>query len=218
MKKTLLLIVIVVLLLSLISCGKGDDKTSGEDNRTKSSSSDTKQDETTTSLETDAVSSDLSVTSSAQKNVEAFTKQLINAADGTKIDSLTVTKAENSANGDNYKVYAIISWNRKHTASDSQQIIKDYSDSFASTIDTKLGNVQDLSLVWLVSNLNGTASITYEKVDGLLSLKEETYDKKFGITSEGTTNAAVQTNTGAAVQTNTGAAVNATESESVVNN
>nr|WP_315024695.1 hypothetical protein [uncultured Aminipila sp.] len=210
MKKILLLILICVLLFSFISCGKGDDENISKDNRTESSDSDTKESDNTTSssLDTDSsASSDLSTTSSAEKNVEVFTKRLINAADGTKIDSLTVTKA---ASADNYKIYAIISWDRKHTPSDSQQIIKDYSDSFASSVDAKLGNVENLSIVWLVSNLDGTASITYDKTDGMLSLKEETYDKKFGITSEETTNSALQASAGTAV--------NATVSESVVNN
>jgi len=154
-----------------------------------------------------SVSSDLLTTSSTEKNVEMFTKRLINAADGTKIDSLTVTKSSTS---DSYNIYAIISWNRKHTPSDSQQIIKDYSDSFASSVDSKLGNVENLSIVWLVSKLNGTASMNYEKTDGMLSLKEETYDKKFGITSEETTDSALQASTNAAV--------NATVTDSAVGN
>lgn len=213
MKKTLLLILICVLLFSFISCGKGDDENIGKDNLTESADSAAKERDTTTSSGLDAassVNSDLSTTSSSQKNVETFIKRLINAADGTKIDSLTVMKAENAASADNYKIYAIISWDRKHTPSDSQQIIKDYSDSFASSVDAKLGNVENLSIVWLVSNLNGTASITYAKTDGMLSLKEETYDKKFGIASEGTTDSALQASTGAAA--------NATVSESVVSN
>ncbi|WP_312647611.1 hypothetical protein [Aminipila sp.] len=210
MKKTLLLILICVLLLSFNSCGKSDNENTGKDNLTESTDSATKKNDTTTdsSLAADSsVSSDLLTTSSSEKNVEVFTKRLINAADGTKIDSLTVTKSSTS---DNYNIYAIISWNRKHTPSDSQQIIKDYSDSFASSVDSKLGNVENLSIVWLVSKLNGTASITYEKTDGMLSLKEETYDKKFGIGSEETT--------GSALQASTDAAVNTTVPESVVSN
>lgn len=213
MKKTLLLILICISLLSLISCGKGADENIDKDNLTGSADSATKKSDNTTSSDLDpasSVSSDLSTTSSSQKNVEKFIKQLINAADGTEVDSLTVMKASDAPSADSYNVYAIITWDRKHTPSDSQQIIKDYSDSFASSVDAKLGNVENLSIVWLVSNLTGTASITYEKTDGMLTLKEETYDKKFGVTSEGTTDAAIQASTGSAV--------NSSVSESVVSN
>lgn len=211
MKKTLLLFLIGIVLLSLVSCGKGDDENSS-DNLTKSAASSAKEEDDTTvsKLDTDdSASADLSKTSSVEKNVETYTKRLINATDGTKIDSLTVMKSQNAVSPENYKIYAIITWNRKYTPSDSQQIIKDYSDGFASSIDTELGNVQDLSLVWRVSNLNGTASITYEKADGMLSLKEETYDKKFGITAEEATDTAIQASTGSAVSTSvSGSAVN----------
>lgn len=213
MKKTLLLILIGLVLLNLMACGKSNDEKTSSDNLTKSATAATKEktDATDSNLdEATSASSDLSVTSSTEKNVETYVKRLINAVDGTKIDSLTVMKAENTVGSENYNVYAIITWNRKHTPSDSQQIIKDFSDNFAGSIDTKLGNVEDLSLVWRVSNLNGTASITYEKTDGMLTLKEETYDKNFGITTEGTT--------GTAIQSTTGSAVNTSVTESVVNN
>lgn len=189
MKKTLFLIVIFLLLLNLIACGEINDEAFGNDNLTVSDSASKNVDNDTISCidSSNSDSSDILVSSSEPKNVEDIIKHLINEIDGTKIDSLTVMEDNNSSNVDNYKVYAIITWNRKHTASDSKQTIINYSDSIASSVNDKLGNIQDLFLVWIVPNLDSTASITYEKTDGMLSLKEEAFNKNFGAESQGTT-------------------------------
>lgn len=210
MKKTLLLILICTLLLSMSSCGKSNDKTTANDSLSKSGDSAGKADSAAqTATEDTSSGTDLSKTSSAEKNVENTMKRIINATDGVKIESLTVMDTKNASDPNTYKVYAVVTWSRKHSPSDSQETIQTYSDNIASAADTKLGNVAELCLMWLVPNFNGTASITYEKTDGMLSLKEGTFDSSFGGSADGTTGSALNSS---------GSALNTTVTQSAVTN
>ncbi|QHI71996.1 hypothetical protein [Aminipila terrae] len=211
MKKTLLLILICTLLLSMSSCGKSNDKTTANDSLSKSGDSAGKADSAAqTATEGDTSSgTDLSKTSSAEKNVENTMKRLINATDGVKIESLTVMDTKNASDPNTYKVYAVVTWSRKHSPSDSQETIQTYSDNIASAADTKLGNVAELCLMWLVPNFNGTASITYENTDGMLALKEGTFDSSFGGSADGTTGSGLNSS---------GSALNTTVTQSAITN
>ncbi len=194
--KKFLLFIICILLLSLISCGKNDVETFGDGSLAQASGSSSDKDSSSSVSNTNtggSESSSLSSSDPAEKNIELLIKQLINGTDGSSLDSLTVMKAHNSQE-EAYKVYAIITWNRKYTPADSRKIIQDYSNSIAGTADAQLGNIQELSLTWLASSLNGTASIRYDKADGMLALKEEAFDKKFGVTEDTGTDGAVQAN------------------------
>ena len=207
MKKILLLFLICTVLLSMSACGKDAEETSDQAYPASTEASSDKND--TTALDTGSSGSiDLSTARSSEQGIENTAKRLINALDGVQIDTLTVMGAANASEPGQYKIYAIITWDRKHNPADSQKILQDYSDSIANSADVELGNIQDLSLVWLVPSLQGRASITYEKTEGMLALKEEAYDKGFGNLSGETSGSALQANSGtAASNAATGSAV-----------
>ncbi len=178
MKKFVLISLIFILLLCLNSCGKSKSDNSSEDTSSQAvsasasvSSDETSEQETNSS----EVSSDITPapTSASSNDIEDYIKELINSIDSTKIDSLTVMEALNTADLDDYKVYVVISCNKSDAPSNKQEFIQTSSKNIASSLDLKLGNVDYLSLVWRFSDFKGNESISYEKSNGTLSLKEE---------------------------------------------
>lgn len=180
MKKFVLISLIFILLLCLNSCGKSKSDNSSEDTSSQavsaSASASVSSDETS-KQETNSseVSSDITPapTSASSNDIEDYIKELINSIDSTKIDSLTVMEALNTADLDDYKVYVVISCNKSDAPSNKQEFIQTSSKNIASSLDLKLGNVDYLSLVWRFSDFKGNESISYEKSNDTLSLKEE---------------------------------------------
>ncbi|QIB68355.1 hypothetical protein Ami103574_03060 [Aminipila butyrica] len=194
MKKIALSILLITLLLTMTACGKKEEdiqasgdsmsqQTSSEAAAADTSSAGSSPDSSTTGLKTRY---DNSLTSNPTdiRNIEDTMKSVIlSVSSSIQIDSLTVMDADLAAEG-GYKVYAILTWKDTYSPADSRQFLQTYSSSIAGAADGKLGSLENLSLVWLVPNLNGSASLVYDKTDGLLDLREETFDQSFGTLSE----------------------------------
>lgn len=111
-----------------------------------------------------------------ENSIETTIKNYINAIYHAEIDSFTLMEDRSTPAEGDYKVYTIVEWDGTDGVTETAQTLQSETAKVAGNISPRLEMIQEITLVWMVPNLDGRAKITYSRVDGILELSDESYN------------------------------------------
>ncbi len=94
-----------------------------------------------------------------------------------EITSNTVLEDINAQNIKKFNINSIITINEDINEAEILKKMQDLSKAISSRVNVELPNVHELRLSWLMSEKTTYANFTYEKIDGLLSLVNVSFDE-----------------------------------------
>ncbi len=191
LKKILSIFLATVLLLGLSACG---EKTTAQESETYGSavggkntevSSDKYQSATPETLSGSGFTDSTLYSPSAEKRKRQISDQVknyIEANSELKLESITVFEDRDNATAATtgaYKVYCTVTCSAPGDSVSARNTVSNYSNTISTTVNAYLEDVTTLSFSWLANCINGSAKLSYKKIDGMLSLDMAQFDKKF---------------------------------------
>lgn len=117
--------------------------------------------------------------SSPEGKIKAQIRSYVREYDGTSVDSITVNPNMGTDKDDDYIALVRLTWNVRNDGELSKEMLDMYSSDIAIKMYKDLPEVQELAVFWTVPYLNGSAKISFERVESGMKYTDKMFDNNF---------------------------------------